>query len=170
MSFQHAPARGRKPQPLYIFILCLKFQHAPARGRKHQYNYPDQPAIPDFNTHEGTETQPGNYAAPIFVNFNTPLRGDGNIVSVLAIICSAKDFNMHPQGDGNSVAVPSLKVMVLISTYTRKGTETAFPAHKEYCLVGFQLAPARGRKLKSHSFSVVDNLLSTYPREGTETF
>ena len=57
-----------------------------------------------------------------------------------------KDYNLSPQGDGNVVHGPDQQGET-ITTYPRKGTETA-------------------------SSNAVDflGLITTYPRKGTETF
>ena len=58
--------------------------------------------------------------------------------------------------------------IIQISTYPRKGTETA---RSRACSRRrrFQLIPARGRKLVRCNFSVRLAVISTYPRKGTET-
>ena len=56
------------------------------------------------------------------------------------------DFNLSPQGDGNMMAA---FLMILPTT--------------------FQLIPARGRKRSSQNVATLRNVISTYPRKGTET-
>ena len=99
-------------------------------------------------------------------------------------------FNLSPQGDGNE-SRPGEFQHPMISTYPRKGTETyrlrkldqgkgfqlipargrkLFNRYRNFELVLiFQLIPARGQKLAIDCLIINTDDISTYPRKGTET-
>ena len=104
---------------------------------------------------------------------------------------TATDFNLSPQGDGNSNsrALPGiLYAFQLIPARGRKrfdyahqrrdrrhfnlspqgdGNSTSFPCPRPAPV--FQLIPARGRKPFKGILNYSSSIISTYPRKGTET-
>ncbi len=102
-----------------------------------------------------------------------------------------RNFNLSPQGDGNSRTFCRNLRKPSISTYPRKGTETDIlrlrcyrlrhfnlsPQGDGNCIQNadhtssckFQLIPARGRKLLQIIIVFFLLWIPTYPRKGTET-
>ena len=81
-----------------------------------------------------------------WTNFNLSPQGDGNSKVMFCSLGSVPDFNLSPQGDGNS-----------------------FSLDNNIARTTFQLIPARGRKPKLRLRLARDLFISTYPRKGTET-
>ena len=137
--------------------------------------------------HKGTETRcrPRLYLTTGFQLI--PARGRKPIND--PVFASQAVISTYPRKGTETSAISLDGEWMPISTYPRKGTETGRVLHRIHS-TGFQLIPARGRKLYSFSFftciiyfnsspqgdgNAADFLLkpniiiSTYPRKGTET-
>ena len=100
--FQLIPARGRKLFNRYRnFELVLIFQLIPARGQKLAIdcliiNTDDISTYP----RKGTETGSLPVGLHISLDFNLSPQGDGNSLRLIFTLSRA-NFNLSPQGDGN---------------------------------------------------------------------
>ena len=145
MRFQLTPARGRK---LFMSAGTGKksgFQLTPARGRKHR---------PAYKT------------SSYFVHFNSPPRGDENIIQHH----KPRDkpaFQLTP-ARGRKLNSANVRPTMTYFNSPPRGDEN-FSISAIISSVEFQLTPARGRKLAARFARGARADISTHPREGTKT-
>ena len=99
-------------------------------------------------------------------NYNSHPQGDGN-----SLCCwttkAFLNYNSHPQGDGN-MAIYALRVVLLITTHTRKGMETG-PFNLLFKTLHYNSHPqGDGNRLLCLFFLFI--YITTHTRKGMETY
>ena len=146
---------------LKLYILPVPFQLTPARGRKrHQ---PSFARAHEISTHprEGTKTTEANIYLWTMPDFNSPPRGDENVV--LTSRCLVDAISTHPR-EGTKTAEMIGELSGPNFNSPPRGDENHAASGSSPSSFIFQLTPARGRKLTMEQTTIEVTDFNSPPR------